>query len=125
MGLKSKRLDQNGALISFHSQNTTVEKSKAKLTQLTESYEAEKKEAQERREAEVEELQQQLRNTKNELTAQQDKTTAHKQLLDKITTERDAMQVGNFAAGDDVYWTFFYCFLSINCAQCFFLSKKH
>ncbi|KAK3740835.1 hypothetical protein RRG08_042819 [Elysia crispata] len=72
--------------------NTTVEKSKAKLTQLTESHEAEKKEAQERREAEVEELQQQLRNTKNELTAQQDKTTAHKQLLDKITTERDAMQ---------------------------------
>ena len=91
---QTKQTNKQSPVLSLP-QNTTVEKSKAKLTQVTESHEVEKREAQERREAEVEELQQQLQNTTRELTEQQDKTTAHKQLLDKITTEKDALQVGN------------------------------
>uniref|UniRef100_A0A2C9KXJ8 Myosin tail domain-containing protein n=1 Tax=Biomphalaria glabrata TaxID=6526 RepID=A0A2C9KXJ8_BIOGL len=44
------------------------------------------------KEAEVKSLQQQVSQLNEELTKQQDKTTAHKQLLDKVTAEKEAMQ---------------------------------
>ncbi|CAL1539261.1 unnamed protein product [Lymnaea stagnalis] len=70
--------------------NATVEKSKVKTTQIIENLELEKTEAVDRKEAEVKDLQRQLSQVTGELSKQQDITTAHKQLLDKVTAEREA-----------------------------------
>ncbi|XP_059141289.1 CAP-Gly domain-containing linker protein 1-like isoform X2 [Physella acuta] len=72
--------------------NETVEKSKAKTNQLVENLASEKKEALERKEAEIKNLQQEVLNIRDELSKQEDKTTAHKQLLDRVTAEKEAMQ---------------------------------
>ncbi|CAG5135937.1 unnamed protein product, partial [Candidula unifasciata] len=72
--------------------NSLVEKSKAKASQLSETFEAEKKEALERSESEIRDLQQQLSHINKELNKQQDNTAAHKQLLEKVTLEKEALQ---------------------------------
>ena len=78
---------------SLFLQQRQLEKSKMKITSMETDFEEEKKSLTKRKEAEIQELKQQLEVNADNLSKQEIQTQAHKQLLDKITMEKEAIQV--------------------------------
>ena len=74
-------------------QQLELEKSRSKLTKVTEEAETERKEEVGRKEAEIQQLKQKLESQTEEVNKQQVQTQAHKEYLDKITLELEAMKV--------------------------------
>lgn len=74
-------------------QQRQLEKSKQKLTNMESDFEEEKKSLATRKEAEIHELKQQLETYADNLSKQEIQTQAHKQFLEKITMEKEAIQV--------------------------------
>ena len=80
-------------LVSCALQKLELEKSGSKLTKVTEEAETERKEQVGRKEAEIQQLKQKLETQTEEVNKQQVQTQAHKEYLDKITLELEAMKV--------------------------------
>ena len=64
-----------------------------KMTSMETDFEEEKKSLIKRKESEINELKQQLEVNADNLSKQEIQTQAHKQFLDKITMEKEAIQV--------------------------------
>ena len=64
-----------------------------KITSMESDFEEEKKSLIKRKEAEIHELKQQVEVNADNLSKQEIQTQAHKQFLDKITMEKEAIQV--------------------------------
>ena len=79
-------------------------------------FEQEKTSLLNRKEAEINELKQQLETNADNLSKQEIQTQAHKQFLDKITLEKEAIQVGNKKMLSKKI--FLYCEISSNNAWC-------
>ena len=79
--------------VSYALQQLELEKSRSKLTKVTEEAETERKEEVGRKEAEIQQLKQKLETQTEEVNKQQVQTQAHKEYLDKITLELEAMKV--------------------------------
>ena len=79
--------------VSCAPQQLELEKSRSKLTKVTEEAETERKEEVGRKEAEIQQLKQKLETQTEEVNKQQVQTQAHKEYLDKITLELEAMKV--------------------------------
>ena len=79
--------------ISLCLQQRQLEKSKMKMTSMETDFEEEKKSLIKRKESEINELKQQLEVNADNLSKQEIQTQAHKQFLDKITMEKEAIQV--------------------------------
>lgn len=75
-------------------QQRQFEKAKIKMTNMESDFEQEKKSLVTRKEAEINDLKQQLETNADNLSKQEIQTQAHKQFLDKITLEKEAIQVG-------------------------------
>ena len=74
-------------------QQRQLEKAKIKMTNMESDFEQEKKSLVTRKEAEINDLKQQLETNADNLSKQEIQTQAHKQFLDKITLEKEAIQV--------------------------------
>ncbi|XP_052801595.1 CAP-Gly domain-containing linker protein 1-like isoform X4 [Mya arenaria] len=69
-----------------------LEKSKAKLISMEQDFASEKSDLVRRKDGEITELKQQLEATSENASQQEIQTQAHKQVLDKITLEKEALQ---------------------------------
>ena len=76
-------------------QQRQLEKAQAKMKNMESDFEQEKTSLTNRKEAEITELKQQLEVNADNLSKQEIQTQAHKQFLDKITLEKEAIQVSS------------------------------
>lgn len=92
-GLKTKHDD---IAKTIHNQLEDVQikldKANNKMRAMTEDFDKEKEDAISRKLSEINDLKKQLQQSKDELEKQEVQTQAHKQVLDKITMEKDALQ---------------------------------
>ena len=76
-------------------QQRQLGKAQAKMKNMESDFEQEKTSLTNRKEAEITELKQQLEVNADNLSKQEIQTQAHKQFLDKITLEKEAIQVSS------------------------------
>lgn len=74
-------------------QQTELDRTKTKIGKLTEDFEKDKVELERTKDVEISDLRKQLSANAEELEKQELQTQAHKQVLDQITMEREAMKV--------------------------------
>jgi succinate dehydrogenase/fumarate reductase flavoprotein subunit len=77
----------------FYKQQKEVSKAKAKMQKMTEDHKKDNEDALSRKIKEIEELKKQLQDSIEEQERQSVQTQAHKQVLEKITMEKEALQV--------------------------------
>ena len=95
--------------LSVPQQQVELDKSRSKLTKVTEEAETERKEEVGRKETEIQQLKQKLDSQTEEVTKQQVQTQAHKEYLDKITLELEAMKVSGVPPPPHPLFLLLYC----------------
>jgi hypothetical protein len=74
-------------------QQKELDKTKTKIVNMEKDHESEKESILKRKENEITELKQQMEVSAENLSKQEIQTQAHKQVLDQITMEKEAVQV--------------------------------
>lgn len=82
-------------LLQFFSQQKELSKAKSKMQKMSEDHKKDNEDALSRKIKEIEELKKQLQESIEEQERQAVQTQAHKQVLEKITMEKEALQVRN------------------------------
>lgn len=80
---------------NFFSQQKELSKAKSKMQKMSEDHKKDNEDALSRKIKEIEELKKQLQESIEEQERQAVQTQAHKQVLEKITMEKEALQVRN------------------------------
>jgi len=81
-------------------QRKELEKSKAKQISIEQDFESEKSALASRKDGEIAELRGQLEAAGENVSKQEIQTQAHRQLLDNVSHEKDALQVSATARAD-------------------------
>lgn len=80
-------------ILQFFSQQKELSKAKSKMQKMSEDHKKDNEDALSRKIKEIEELKKQLQESIEEQERQAVQTQAHKQVLEKITMEKEALQV--------------------------------